>query len=86
MQYMKGVKRIIREWVFPTLCTVVAPLYSSMSVVLLNSIAITETQCRCIAITILKCNSLRLRTLSIPWSFYLLQMKERKGAGYEIQL
>ena len=42
MQYMKGVKLIIREWVFPTLCTVVAPLYSSMSVVLLNSIDITE--------------------------------------------
>lgn len=43
MQNMKGAKRIIREWGFPTLCTVIAPLYSCMSVILLNSIDITES-------------------------------------------
>ena len=39
---MKAVKRVLREWIFPTLSTVVAPPYSYMSVILLNNTDITE--------------------------------------------
>lgn len=42
VQHMKAVKRLFREWIFPTLSTVVAPPYSYMSVILLNNTDITE--------------------------------------------